>query len=114
MSDPTKRVIEGCRHDRVRMTVWANEGACPICLTAQCGMQEEENAALRIQLAEAERKLAAKDAALREINSANPAWSAAPSYSGGETWAGFSQRLKDIAARALRGETDATDRPSSP
>lgn len=35
MSDPKIRVIEGCRHPLERMTEWANNGGCPICLTAE-------------------------------------------------------------------------------
>lgn len=46
MSDPKIRVIEGCRHQIERMTEWANNGACPICLTAELGMANKRIAAL--------------------------------------------------------------------
>lgn len=38
MSDPKIRVIDGCGHQVERMTEWADNGACPICLTAEIGL----------------------------------------------------------------------------
>jgi hypothetical protein len=48
MSDPRIRAIEGCGHQLDRMTEWADNGACPICLTA-------ENARLREALVQIQR-----------------------------------------------------------
>ena len=38
--EPSKR-IDGCQHRRADMARWANEGACPICMTATAGMLRE-------------------------------------------------------------------------
>ncbi len=45
---PKKR-IDGCRHEFQRMKEWVDEGACPICMTASAGMNNE-----RVESAEAD------------------------------------------------------------
>lgn len=48
--EPAKRVIAGCNHTLPRMAEWADEGGCPICLTASLGMSNDEIARLRAAL----------------------------------------------------------------
>lgn len=38
---PAMRVIDGCNHSKSRMIEWVENGACPICLTADAGMSRE-------------------------------------------------------------------------
>ncbi len=54
MSDEPKRAIAGCQHARDRMIQWVDNGACPICLTATCGMDKDAIASLRARIAELE------------------------------------------------------------
>jgi len=42
MSEPKKRVINDCKHTLESMDKWVDEGACPICLTAEAGMLHEQ------------------------------------------------------------------------
>lgn len=46
VGEPQKRVIEGCRHTLPRMLEWADNGACPVCLTASLGVAKEHIASL--------------------------------------------------------------------
>ncbi len=39
--------IDGCKHTKPRMIEWINEGGCPVCLTASCGMKNDEVTRLR-------------------------------------------------------------------
>lgn len=62
---------------------------------------ERKNAQLRAQLESQRALLEQAEGALEEIGSAKPKFSHQPSYSGGETYAGFAARLQTIAKSAL-------------
>jgi hypothetical protein len=62
--EPAKR-IEGCEHSAVRMAHWASEGACPICLTAECGMANDNLARAKEEIQGLTTQLAEAKAALR-------------------------------------------------
>jgi hypothetical protein len=39
--EPRVRVIKGCKHTMAQAAKWADQGACPICLTAELGMLKD-------------------------------------------------------------------------
>lgn len=51
-----KRVIKGCFHTLERMTAWCNEGACPICKTAEAGMLRQRLSEAKVLLSEGLKK----------------------------------------------------------